>query len=186
MPANKAVGAIELTSVGVGYQVEDEMLKAARVDLLIARTICSGKYLIVVGGSVSDVEAAVQAGLATADEAVIDHLTIANVHESVFPALGQSVVIEPGQADALGIVETYSGTSVLDAADAAAKSARVTLLRIHVAMALGGKGLLLMTGTVADVRAGVQAAAEKARQRGLLVSEVVIPRPNPALFEEYL
>ena len=35
------------------------MLKAASVELLIARTICSGKYLIVVGGSVSDVEAAV-------------------------------------------------------------------------------------------------------------------------------
>ena len=27
------------------------MLKAASVELLIARTICSGKYLIVVGGS---------------------------------------------------------------------------------------------------------------------------------------
>ena len=72
------------------------------------------------------------------------------------------------------------------AADAAAKAARVTLFRIHVAMALGGKGLLLMTGTVADVRAGVEAAAEQARKRGLLVSEVVIPRPGRELFAEYL
>ncbi len=40
------------------------MLKAASVELLIARTICSGKYLIVLGGAVSDVEAAIQAGLA--------------------------------------------------------------------------------------------------------------------------
>jgi microcompartment protein CcmL/EutN len=53
-------------------------------------------------------------------------------------------------------------------------------------MALGGKGLLLMTGTVADVRAGVQTAAEEARKRGLLVSEVVIPRPGRELFAEYL
>ena len=186
MPAFKSIGAIELSSVGIGYRVEDEMLKAASVDLLIARTICSGKYLIVVGGSVSDVQAAVQAGLTIADEAIIDHLVIPNVHESVFPALGQSVTLPADHSGALGVVETFSGTSVLAAADAAAKAARVTLFRIHVAMALGGKGLLLMTGTVADVRAGVQAAADEARRRGLLVSEVVIPRPDRALLTEYL
>jgi microcompartment protein CcmL/EutN len=186
MPAPKSVGAIELSSVGIGYQVEDEMLKAASVELLIARTICSGKYLIVIGGSVSDVQAAIQAGLTIADESIIDHLVLPNVHESVFPALGQSVALGPDHSGALGVVETFSGTSALAAADAAAKAARVTLFRIHVAMALGGKGLLLMTGSVANVRAGVQAAAEEARTRGLLVSEIVIPRPSPELLAEYL
>jgi len=186
MPIAKSIGAIELSSVGVGYRIEDEMLKAAKVDLLIARTICSGKYLIVVGGSVSDVEAAIEAGLAAAGEAIIDHLVLPNVHESVFPALGQSVALDGDHTGALGVVETFSGTSALAAADAAAKAARVTLFRIHVAMALGGKGLLLMTGSVADVRAGVQAAADEVRSRGLLVSEVVIPRPDRALFAEYL
>ena len=63
---------------------------------------------------------------------------------------------------ALGVIETFSGTSVLAAADAAAKAARVTIFRIHVAMALGGKGLCLMTGSVSDVRAGVQAGVEPA------------------------
>ena len=186
MPTAKSVGTIELSSIGVGYRVEDEMLKAARVELILARTICSGKYLIVVGGSVSDVETAVRVGLDAANEAVIDHLVLANVHESVFPALGQSVVLERQAAGALGVVATYSGTRGRAAADAAAKAARVTIFRIHVAMALGGKGLCLMTGSVADVRAGVQAAAAEARQRGLLVSEVVIPRPSPELFAEYL
>jgi microcompartment protein CcmL/EutN len=186
MASAKSVGAIELSSVGIGYRIEDEMLKAASVDLLIARTICSGKYLIVIGGSVSHVEAAVQAGLDHAGEAIIDHLVLPNVHESVFPALGQSVTLGPDHSGALGVIETFSGTSALAAADAAAKAARVTLFRIHVAMALGGKGLLLMTGSVADVRAGVQAAAEEVRRRGLLVSEVVIPRPSRELFAEYL
>ena len=186
MPIPKSIGAVELSSVGVGYRVEDEMLKAASVELLIARTICSGKYLIVLGGSVSDVEAAIQAGLAAAGEAIIDHLLVANVHESVFPALGQSVTLGPNPTGALGVVETFSGTSILAAADVAAKAARVTLIRIHVAMALGGKGLCLMTGSVADVRAGVQAAAQEARRRGLLVSEIVIPRPSVELFSDYL
>jgi microcompartment protein CcmL/EutN len=186
MPTPKAIGAIELSSIGIGYQIEDEMLKAASVDVLIARTICSGKYLIVIGGGVSDVEASVQAGLAGAGEAIIDHLIIPNVHPTLFPALGQSVALGPEEAGALGVIETFSGVSVLAAADAAAKAARITLLRIHVAMALGGKGLCLMTGTVADVRQGVQVAAEEVRRRGLLVSEIVIPRPSRELFGDYL
>lgn len=182
----RSIGALEFSSIGIGYQAQDEMLKAASVELLIARTICSGKYLTILGGSVSSVEAAVRAGLDRADEAVIDHMIIPNVHESVFPALGQSVVLDHAQVGALGVIETFSGTSVLAAADAAAKAAHVTVFRIHVAMALGGKGLLLMTGSVADVKAGVAAGVVPVRNRGLLVSEAVIPRPSPELLQEYL
>ncbi|HOA52440.1 MAG TPA: BMC domain-containing protein, partial [Thermogutta sp.] len=80
---NRAIAAVELSSVGVGYEVEDAMLKSASVQLLIARTICSGKYLIIVGGLVSDVQAALQAGLEAARDSVIDQLLIPNVHESV-------------------------------------------------------------------------------------------------------
>ena len=186
MATPKSIGALELSSIGMGFVVEDEMLKAASVELLIARTICSGKYLIVIGGTVSDVQASIDAGLKRGDEAIIDSMVIPNVHDAVFPALGQSVVLEAEQMGALGVIETFSGTSVLAAADAAAKAARVIIFRIHVAMALGGKGLCLMTGSVSDVRAGVQAGVEAARQRGLLVYECVIPRPAKELFADYL
>ena len=181
-----AVGAIELSSIGVGYRVQDEMLKTASVELLIARTICSGKYLIIIGGYIDAIEAAMQAALTVGDDAVIDYLTVANAHEAVFPAMSQSVVLSPEDIGALGIIETFSGVSALVAADYAAKAARVTLFRLHVAMALGGKGLLLMTGSVSDVIAAVQAGADAVRRRGLLVSEVVILRPSPELFQDYI
>jgi len=186
MATPKSIGAIELSSIGVGYQVQDELLKAAEVQILLARTICSGKYLVVFSGLVSDVNASMKAGLEVAGEAIIDHVVIANVHEGVFAALGQSVILEKDQAQALGILESFSGVSILAAADAAAKAGKVTLFRIHVAMALGGKGFCLMTGSVADCRAGVAAGAQEARDRGLLVSEVVIPNPSKELFAEYM
>ena len=62
----------------------------------------------------------------------------------------------------------------------------VKLFRIHVAMALGGKGFCLMTGSLSDVKAGVSTAAEEVRKRGLLVSDVVIPQPSRELFSEYV
>lgn len=182
----RSIGAVELSSVGIGYKVQDEMLKAASIEILIARTICSGKYLIVFTGGVSDVEAAIETGLKVGDSAVIDSLTVANAFEGTFPAMSQSVVLPPEDIDALGIIETFSGVSALVAADYAGKAARVTLFRLHIAMALGGKGLLLMTGSVSDVTAAVQAAADAVRQRGLLVSELVIARPSKELFSDYI
>jgi microcompartment protein CcmL/EutN len=186
MAIPRSIGVVEFSSIGLGYLAQDEMLKAANVELLLARTICSGKYFVIIGGSVSNVESAVRVGLERGGEAVIDSLVVANVHEAVFPALGQSVALDSNEVGALGVIETFSGTSALVAADAAAKAARVTIFRIHVAMALGGKGLCLMTGSVADVRAGVDAGAAQVRSRGLLVSEIVIPGPSKELFAEYI
>jgi microcompartment protein CcmL/EutN len=183
---HEAIGMIELTSVGIGYRVQDEMLKAADVALVLGRTICSGKYINVVTGKVAAVQASVDAGLEAAPDGVIDYITIPNVHESVFPALGQSVQLPADGPKALGIVETYSAASVLEAADAAAKAAAIILFRIHMAMALGGKGFMLMSGSVANCRTGVDVAAEAARAKGLLVSAVVIPGPSKELYEEYI
>jgi len=182
----EAIGMIELSSVGIGFQVQDAMLKAADVKLVLGRTICSGKYINVMTGSVSAVESSMSAGLDAAPDGVIDTIVIPNVHESVFPALGQSVMIPDGKPGAVGIVESYSAASILEAADAAAKAAAITLFRIHLAMALGGKGFMMMTGTVSDCRTGVQVAAEIVREKGLLVSEVVIPGPSKEIYSEYI
>lgn len=182
----EAIGMIELTSVGIGYQVQDAMLKAADVKLVLGRTICSGKYINLVTGRIAAVQASMAAGLDAAPDGVIDHMTIPNVHETVFPALSQAVQLGEEKVDAVGIIETFSAASILQAADAAAKAAAVTLYRIHVAMAMGGKGFCLMAGSVANCRNGVDVGAEIAREKGLLVSAVVIPGPSEELFSEYI
>jgi microcompartment protein CcmL/EutN len=38
----RAVGLIELNSIAAGIDVADAMLKSAQVELVLARTICSG------------------------------------------------------------------------------------------------------------------------------------------------
>ena len=48
-----ALGLIELTSIAAGFEVCDAMLKAAAVRLLLARSICSGKYMVLVAGDVA-------------------------------------------------------------------------------------------------------------------------------------
>ncbi|MAE61623.1 MAG: propanediol utilization protein [Planctomycetaceae bacterium] len=183
-----AIGMIEMTSIAHGHAAQDTMLKAGDVQVILARTICSGKYITIVGGNVAAVQAAVDAGIASVPDGLIDHIMIPQVHRDVFAALGDMVQLgtdadEPSDP-ALGIIETFSAASAIEAADVAAKAANVKLFRLHLAMALGGKGMVMMAGNVADCRAAVEAARAAVAAKGLLVASVVIPRPSKELFGE--
>jgi microcompartment protein CcmL/EutN len=181
-----SIGLIELSSVATGFAVEDLMLKAGSVKLLLARSICSGKFLIVVAGDVADVQAALAAGASAAGASLIERRQIARVHPSVLQAISQTVDINPAQLKSIGVIETFSAASIIEVADAAVKSANVTLLRVHLAMALGGKGFVLMAGDISSVQAAVSAGCKAAAEDGMLVGKGVIPAPSPELFREYV
>jgi microcompartment protein CcmL/EutN len=181
-----SIGLIEVSSVATGFGVEDTMLKAAAVKLLMARSICSGKFLIVVSGDVTSVEAALQAGASAAGPSLIEKRQIARVHPSVLEAISNAVEVDPRQLRSIGVIETFSAASIVEVADAAVKSANVTLLRVHLAMALGGKGFVLMAGDVASVQAAVAAGSKVAAEDGMLVGRGVIANPSEELFRDYI
>jgi microcompartment protein CcmL/EutN len=184
--ALNSIGLVEVASIAMGHVAEDAMLKAAQVELLLARTICSGKFIVVVGGDVASVGAAVDAGAKMCPGALIEKRVISQVHPDVFPAIGMAVDLEPSEARSLGVIETFSASSIVDVADAAAKSANVKLFRIHLAMAIGGKGYVMMTGDVASVEAAVSAGSAIAADEGILVSRAVIAAPRKELFREWV
>jgi microcompartment protein CcmL/EutN len=182
--AKNSIGLIELTSIAAGFQACDAMLKASDVDLMLSRSICSGKYMVMVRGDVAAVEASVAAGKAGCRFAVIDSFVIPNLHEGVFPAIAGSTKVE--ELEALGIVESFSVASLIEGADAAVKAANVQLIEIRLAMALGGKAFVTLTGNVAAVQAAVDAGAQIVGQKGMLVNKVVIPHPRPELLNEMI
>ena len=186
MAKMNSIGLVEVASIATGYLAQDAMLKASDVELLLARTICSGKYLIVVGGDVAAVTAAVEAGAGRCRGSLIERRVITHVHPDVFPAIGLSVELPPERARALGVIETFSASSIIDVADAAAKSADITLFRVHLAMAVGGKGFVLLTGDIASVEAAVAAGAAVAADDGILVGRAVIAAPSRQLFGEFV
>jgi microcompartment protein CcmL/EutN len=182
--AKDSIGLIELTSIAAGFQAADAMLKASNVEMMLSRSICSGKYMVMVRGDVAAVEAAVSAGMSGCRFAVIDSFVIPNLHESVFPAISGASKVE--EMEALGIVESFSVASLIEGADAAVKAANVQLIEIRLAMALGGKAFVTMTGNVAAVQAAVEAGAQVVGQKGMLVNKVVIPHPRPELLTEMI
>ncbi len=177
-----SIGLLETSSVATGMLVTDIMLKTAGVELMLSRTICSGKYMVMIAGDVSGVEASVRAAENEIDRAFIDSFVIPNVHPTIFEAIaGHTQVDELG---ALGIVEAFSVASLIEGADAAVKAANIQLMEIRLAMALGGKAFFTCTGDVAAVRSAVDVAAALIADKGLLVNDVVIPNPRPELLGE--
>jgi len=180
-PPPPSLALLELSSVARGFDTTDRMLKAAGVELVMARTICSGKYMVMVAGELSDVQASMDAGLATSRECTIDHFIIPDVHPDVFPAL--SSTSELTERGAIGVIESFSVAALVEAIDKVAKQAPVAMMEARLAMALGGKAYLVFTGEVEAVRESVAAGVEVVAERGLLVNEVVIPDPRPELFQ---
>lgn len=179
-----SLGLVELSSIAAGMHAADIMLKTSEVELILSRTICSGKYMVLVGGEVAAVQSAVDAATTNLEYAIIDTFVIPNVHKDIFPALaGHSNV---GDLESLGIIEAFSVASLIEGADAAVKAATVKLIEIRLAMALGGKAFCTITGEVAAVTSAVDAGAKVIADRGLLVNKVVIPHPRKELMSEMI
>ena len=181
-----AIGILELSSIASGFEAQDAMIKAAEVQVLVARTICSGKFLIVIGGTVSAVGASLDAGTTVAAGFTIESLNIPNIDPQVFSAISGNVDLTGREQRAMGIVETFAATPIIEAADAAVKAADVVLLRVHLAMAIGGKGFFVVNGDTAAVKAACDAACDLIQDSGLLVNRVVIPSASPELLREYI
>jgi microcompartment protein CcmL/EutN len=182
--AEPALALVETNSVAAGILAGDAMVKKADVQLLEARAICPGKYMVLIGGDVGPVREAFQVGVATAADTLVDQLLLTNVHLSVFPALMSAA--PPRRDDSLGIIETVTAAVCIIASDAAAKAADVQLLEIRLANGLGGKSFVLMEGIVADVEASVAAGVELVKEEGLLIRQVIIPQLHEQMRERIL
>ena len=58
-----AIGIVETSSIAKGFEITDAVLKAADVKVVSNRTICPGKYMVLIGGSVDAVTASIETGV---------------------------------------------------------------------------------------------------------------------------
>ena len=103
---SKAVGILELSSIAKGMETGDAMLKSANVELLVSKTLCPGKFLLMLGGDVGAVQQAINSGASLAGEMLVDSLVLPNIHPSLLSAISGLNHVE--QHRAVGVVETWS------------------------------------------------------------------------------
>lgn len=172
----KAIGMIEFKTVSAGVTAADVMVKTAEVELLEAQTVCPGKYIAIIAGELSGVKAAVESARNIRPEEWLDDFVLGNPDDSIFPAIyGASEVKE---IRALGILETYDAATAIEAADIAAKTARVQLIELRVAKGMCGKSYVMLTGEVAACEAAIERARAFAGDKGMYLDSSVIANPD--------
>jgi microcompartment protein CcmL/EutN len=175
-----ALALIDFSSIAAGIEAADAMVKRSQIEVIKAGTVQPGRYLVLIGGTVADVQESLAAGRAVGGDCVLDEVILPHVHPEVVEAIGGGRV--PEVTDALGVVETATVAAAIHAADAGMKGADVRLVEIRLADGLGGKGIVLYSGLVSDVEAAVEIGTGVLGP-GLLVRDVVIPRLHPGMWD---
>ena len=176
-----ALGLYELSSIARGHVVTDAMCKRSPVELVLARPVSPGKYLVLVIGAVADVDEAMIIGKDAAGDALVDVLHLAQVAPELIRALrGKRDDIDDR---AMGVIETLSVASALLAADAACKSANVALIALRLADGIGGKAYFTVQGEQHDVEAALFAADAIVKPE-LMAGHELVARPHESLVTE--
>ena len=169
-----AIIVLEFGSIAIGIAAGDAMAKRAPLGALYTGTVHPGRYLVVAGGEVADLEEALAAAREAGQEWIRDEIFLPDVHPDVVEAAAGAR--RGHNASALGVFETRTVPAVLRAADRAVKGTLVSLLEVRLADGLGGKGYALFAGEVADVEAAILLCEESLETPDLLVAKVVIPK----------
>ncbi len=139
-----------------------------------------GKYLVLIGGEVADVEESLAAGREVGGAAAVDFVYLPQVHPEVVEAIGGGRV--PEITDALGVVETTTVAAAIHAADAGVKGARCGWSRCGWPTGWAARASCSSPGWSPMWKRRSRSAWVLERP-GLLVRQVVIPQLHPDVGE---
>lgn len=181
--SDPAIALVEFDSISAGIVAGDAMVKSSPIGAIYAGTVHPGKYLVLVSGDTASVEVALSTGTDTGGSHVNDVVFLPDIHPDVTAAIVGGAGAASLSEEALGIVETSTVASVIDAADAGVKAAAVVVSSVRLADGLGGKGYVLFSGAVAEVEAAVESAVARAEPHGTLVRADVIAQLHEEMAE---
>ena len=168
-----AIAVLEFDSIAIGTRAADAMAKKATLETFRAGSLQPGKYVVLIGGTVADVDESYVEGLRVGAEALTDEIFLPDVHHQVYDAVGGNRQDLDG--DALGIIEISGLAATVVAADKAVKAAAVTIVEVRLGDGLGGKGITHVTGTFHDVAAALEAGLPAAERPNVTVWHTIIP-----------
>lgn len=172
--APEALGLWEFSSIPAGISRADMIVKTAPAHRLYTGTTHPGKYVVIAVGDAATIDVARETIEGNPGRFLVDSLFLADVAPAVASKLFRPASSVATGGDAIGVVETETVASTIDAADAAVKHADVSLVSMKLADGLGGRAYFIIDGVIGEVQAGVEAAL--ARTDGFINDWVVIPQ----------
>lgn len=177
---NKSIGGIELRSISKGIEVTDFMVKKAQVEIIYFKSICPGKFIALISGNEGEVKVAIDYGVDLGEKYVVDSFLINNVHEEIISSIkGKYIECKKG---AIGIVETNSVCSGLQALDRVLKESNVTIVKIQLAFVIGGKFVFTVSGELSDIQNGIE-VMKSIVNNNKIINISIVPSPDDQILE---
>ena len=177
---NKSIGGIELRSISKGIEVTDFMVKKAQVEIIYFKSICPGKFIALVCGNEAEVRVAIDYGIDLGQNHIVDSFVLNNVHEDIIASIkGKYSEYKRG---AIGIVETSNVCSGLQALDRVLKQANVTIVKVQLAFAVGGKFIFTVSGELSDIQNGIETMKSVINTKKI-VNISIVPSPDSQILD---
>jgi len=173
------VAVIEFKSISRGMLVTDEILKASQVSLLLATTLCPGKYLAIVTGDVAAVEKSVSVADRLGGRHVYSSYVVSGIGDEVIDALSGKYI--PQINDSIAIIESQNMANIINAADISIDSAEVDIVELRLGKGCGVNSFYIITGKLEAVKEAAGSAAGFLSENGSLLAYKIIANPQKDL-----
>ncbi|MDD3776578.1 MAG: BMC domain-containing protein [Actinomycetota bacterium] len=171
------IAVMEFKSIARGVEVTDSLIKASQVNLLVATSLCPGKYLTLVEGEMDALDTSVEVAVNMGGKHLYSTEIIGGIDAKVIGAI--SGKISPAVLGAIGIVESMQMAYLINAADITVDTAEVEFMDFRLARGCGVNSFFVITGQLAAVQEAVRVASEYLAEKGALIGQKVIANPDP-------
>jgi microcompartment protein CcmL/EutN len=167
---------VEFKSIAMGIYVTDYMLKEASVSIVLATTLCPGKYLTIVEGDVSAVEKALNVANQTGMKEVYSSQAVNAIKKEVTLAL--SGLVRQTLSDSMAIIESQNMAKLIGAADISIETSDVEIVELRLGKGCGVNSFCIITGNLTAVEEAVKSSVSFLKDEGAMIAYRILKNPD--------
>lgn len=169
----KSIGALEFRSISKGIEVSNEVVKKAFVEVSYLKSICPGKFFLIVNGDAGEVKEAIEFGEKLGEKYLVGRFIINSIHHDIINALKGKYSQKNIEDKAIGIMETGKVSSGILALDKTLKSSEVNLVKLQLAFGIGGKLVYIVSGDLSSVENGMREGQAILQEKDIINVSVI-------------
>lgn len=169
---NKSIGAIEFKSIAKGIEVSNEMIKKSSVDVLYLKSICPGKFLIIVGGETSYVNECVDYGIKLGEGYIVDNFVINAISQEILDGF-KNKYQKLDNTVSIGVVESSKVCAGIKMLDKTLKSGDLILVKLQLSFAIGGKLVYIVAGDLSSLEYALKESENVVRKKEVIYKTVI-------------
>ena len=171
-----SVGLIEFKKIPKGVLALDKIVKNSDVQIIMARLICPGRYLIFFSGKLEDINNSINCVKDSFSKTEFKYKIVTNIREEILRKINRVIEFE-NDVKAIGIVETKDTVSVFKVSDFILKEFEIDLKSIKINIGTGGKGVVFFTGNIAALK-GIEGAFFDEKWSKLILAYEMVQAPD--------